>query len=292
MKVLVLGGSRFFGKRLVEKAISAGHEVTVLSRLQSGDIPKGVEAIKADRTDLDSIQAAASHREWDVVYDQICFNSREAAIADEVFRNKVGRYVFTSSMSVFPKGPARHEDTFDPQAHPIKMGNDFDYAEGKRQAEAYLFQRSSLPALSVRIPFVVGMDDYTRRVHFHIERTMKGLPIYFPVPKARVCLIQSEEAADFLLWAGTQIDETGLVNAAADGLIALNEMMDCIGDLTGKLPVLAKEKEADNHSPYGVPSDIFMITDKAKTLGYQFTDSNDWFPKLLKQIHAELLKVA
>ncbi|MEZ4751324.1 MAG: NAD-dependent epimerase/dehydratase family protein [Bdellovibrionota bacterium] len=288
MKVLVLGGTRFFGKRLVEKAVAAGHDVTVLTRGQSGTSPQGTTELKADRKDADTLRRALGKNHWDVVYDQICFNSAEAAIAEELFRERTGRYVFTSSMSVFPKGPARVEESFDPKLHPLVVGSDFEYAEGKRQAEAYLFQKSSLPTVSVRVPCVVGMDDYTRRVHFHVERTLKGLPIFFPVPNARVSLIQSEEAADFLLWAGTQLRETGLFNAAADGLVALNEMMALIGELTGKPPLLANEKSSENHSPYGVPSDIFMITEKAKSLGYRFSNSAEWFPYLLKQITAEL----
>ncbi|MCB0418931.1 MAG: NAD-dependent epimerase/dehydratase family protein, partial [Bdellovibrionales bacterium] len=189
MKLLVLGGSRFFGKLLVEKALRAGHDVSVVTRGQSGNIPKGAKALKADRSDPQALKNALGNTEWDVVFDQICFNSSEAAAADALLKDRTGRYVFTSSMSVFPKGPARNEDSFNPKLHVLSIGSTFEYAEGKRQAEAYLFQQSKLPAVSVRIPFVVGMDDYTRRLHFHVERTLKGLPIYFPVPNARICLI-------------------------------------------------------------------------------------------------------
>ncbi|GAA2718616.1 hypothetical protein GCM10009865_54880 [Aeromicrobium ponti] len=44
---------------------------------------------------------AFADQHYDLVYDQICFNPREAKIAVEAFGNRVKRYIFTSSMAVY-----------------------------------------------------------------------------------------------------------------------------------------------------------------------------------------------
>ena len=68
------------------------------------------------------------------------------------------------------------EKDFDPCNHPLEMGSrsDFNYAEGKRNAEAYYFQKSDFPVAAVRIPFVMGINDYTKRLEKLIKAVDKG----------------------------------------------------------------------------------------------------------------------
>ncbi|WP_162941766.1 NAD-dependent epimerase/dehydratase family protein [Desertimonas flava] len=70
MSSLVLGGSVFVGRRLVDALLAAGEEVAVLNRGRTGtDLPPEVQRIVADRTDPDSMRAPLAGRAWDAVYD-------------------------------------------------------------------------------------------------------------------------------------------------------------------------------------------------------------------------------
>lgn len=70
MSSLVLGGSVFVGRRLVDALLAAGHDVAVLNRGRTGtDLPPEVARIHADRTDPASMRAALAGRTWDAVYD-------------------------------------------------------------------------------------------------------------------------------------------------------------------------------------------------------------------------------
>ena len=70
MTALVLGGSVFVGRRLVDALRAAGQDVVVLNRGRTAnDLPPGVELIRADRTDADSMRAGLVGRTWDAVYD-------------------------------------------------------------------------------------------------------------------------------------------------------------------------------------------------------------------------------
>ncbi|GJM82583.1 hypothetical protein HMSSN139_50790 [Paenibacillus sp. HMSSN-139] len=209
-KILVLGGSRYFGKRLVNLLAGSGlHDVTAATRGQTEvrfDAP--VTQLRLDRTDENSLREAAAAGPWDIVYDNICYSPDEALAAVRAFKGRVGQYILTSTLSVYQLGkvPLAEAD-FDPYGYELKLGDKqaFDYGEGKRLAEAALFQQADFPVTALRIPIVLGPDDYTRRLHFHVEHVQQGLPIGVPNLEAAMSFITSAETAKFLAWLG----ETG-----------------------------------------------------------------------------------
>ena len=143
MRILVLGGTRFFGRRLVDLLVKDGHQVTVGSTGKT-EVEFGgkVERLLLDRTDPTSMQKALSEKTWDVVYDQICFNEGQAKISESLFAGKVGHFVFTSTQSVYSDGVNLGEAWFDPTAYVAKPDNPNTYQEGKRLAErTYILQK-------------------------------------------------------------------------------------------------------------------------------------------------------
>jgi nucleoside-diphosphate-sugar epimerase len=137
--ILVLGGTRYFGKRLVGKLIEQGHVVTIATRGKAAD-PFGdrIKRLTLDRYDRQSLEKVLGKQTWDAVYDQICYAPDDAMDACDILAGKVGCYVFTSSMSIYGSGVLCKETDFDPFQYVIQMGRReaFSYAEGKRQAEA------------------------------------------------------------------------------------------------------------------------------------------------------------
>ena len=78
-----------------------------------------------------------------------------------------------------------------------------DYAEGKRQLEASLSQHKTDVSMAfIRLPIVLGVDDYTRRLHWHIERIKNQEPLYFPNINAKMSFVDSEDAARNILEIG------------------------------------------------------------------------------------------
>ena len=63
MKVLVIGGTLFIGRRLVDELLKSGHEVAVLHRQPKHDLGRRVENVMADRNDSESL-ARPSRRLW------------------------------------------------------------------------------------------------------------------------------------------------------------------------------------------------------------------------------------
>ena len=286
MKVLVLGGTKFFGKRLVEKWIKAGEEVTIGTRGLTDD-PFGdkVRRLTLDRSDRNSLKKAAGSEQWDIVYDQIAYSPDDAWHAIEAFGEHIKKYIFTSSMSVYDQGENQKEERFNPFEYLLKNGSrdDFSYGEGKKLAEAVFFQKAPFPVTSVRFPIVMGTDDYTERLLFHIRHIQNQEAFYLPNLKTKLSFISSEEAAEFLFWAGTS-PLRGPVNACANGTVSLENLIGLVEKETRRKAVMTSDKDGAEPSPYGIPFSWTMDNTKASAAGFDFSNLNDWLHPLIKEL--------
>lgn len=287
MKILVLGGTRFFGQKLVENLLADKHEVTIVTRgLSENPFGDAVTHIKVDRKDTVAFTAALLNKKFDVVYDNICYSPNEAKQLCEIFNGSIQKLIFTSTLSTYEaNGTAHVEEDFDPYNYGIVMGDthEFTYGEGKRQAEAVFYKYAQFPVVAVRFPIVMGEDDYTRRLHFHVERVMNAEPIGFVNMDAQMSFIQATEAAKFLAWAATAEIE-GPINATANGVISLKDLIALIEEKTNKRAKIALLGTEEIRSPYAIPASWYMKNDKATDLGFTFTNLEDWLPDLVEAI--------
>ncbi|MCF2649030.1 NAD-dependent epimerase/dehydratase family protein [Niallia circulans] len=286
-KILVLGGTRFFGKKLVEMLLEEGHQVTIMTRgTTSHSFGDQVEHIIGDRSMKEQLINHFDCRKFDIVYDNICYTSNEARDFCEIFNGNIGKLVFTSSLSTYAAdGMEKREEDFDPYHYPIAWGDKeaFTYNEGKRQAEAVFFQYATFPVVAVRFPIVLGEDDYTGRLHFHVERIQQGKTIGFVNMDAEMSFILATEAAMFLKWAGFS-DVEGPFNATANGKISMGELIRMIEKVTGHAAKITLKGDEENTSPFAIPATWYMNTEKAGKAGFVFTNLDDWLPALIEKI--------
>ncbi|OKP81477.1 NAD-dependent dehydratase [Paenibacillus helianthi] len=289
--ILVLGGTRFFGKRLVERLLrDADTTVTILTRgLTEDGFGRSVNRLNVNRTDTEALAEAVGDTVWDVVYDNICYSPDEAAAASHIFANTAKRYILTSSLSVYdPRSEILREADFDPESYPLRLGpkDDYSYQEGKRLAETVLLRQTAFPVAAVRFPIVLGTDDYTKRLHFHIEHVQEGQPIGVPNPQALISFIRSDEAADFLYWLGFS-PLTGPVNACSDGTLTIGNILSIIGQATGQQAEVQSETADKDRSPFGIRESWYMDTAKARKAGFPFLKLAEWFPELVLELVSE-----
>ncbi|MBC6297740.1 SDR family oxidoreductase [Listeria sp. FSL L7-1517] len=290
MKILVLGGTRFFGKKLVERLVAARHDVTIGTRGKTtdnfGDEVKRVVLNRESRDDLFQL----AKEDWDVIYDNICFSPQEALYAVDAFKGKVKRYIYTSSLSVYSqKGYALVEEDFNPKQYEIVSGDkeDFDYGEGKRLAEAVFFQKASFPVVAVRFPIVLGMDDYTKRLHFHLEHIKNQQEIGISNNQAEIGFITSDEAARFLEWIGISTEITGPMNASSNGTYSLNGFIKMLETKIGQKALVEEVTDDEDNSPFGIEKTYYLDNSKATEAGFIFDNLHDWLPKLVTKILQE-----
>lgn len=266
---LVLGGTRFFGKQLVKRLQHGGYDVTVASRRPPVD--DSVRHVSFDRTKPETFSGLQpSQGNWDLVFDQICYNATQASQLLDELEDKMEFYVMTSTMSVYDGGSSLVEEDF-VALESGKYESSNDYQKGKRDAEHVVATRLKDRYSAARIPIVLGKDDYTNRFQFHIDHIRDGVGIYFPNSRIRMSFIHSEDAGDFIFTLGNN-RISGPVNGCNAGTIAMKDLMLEIADQLGTTCKYLDAKDEENHSPYGATSDWVLDTGRAEQLGFKFRE--------------------
>lgn len=280
MKILVIGGTRFFGIHMVNELLAAGHDVTIATRQKASDsFGDKVKRIFLERTKEESIRQALNGTHYDVVIDKIAYCSNDIRHVMDVI--DCDKYIYMSSTSVYnPKHINTVEADFDGFENELIWCDRkaFPYEQIKRQAEYALWQQySDEKWIAVRYPFVIGKDDYTKRLLFYVEHTMKSIPMNIDNVHCQVSYIRSDEAGKFLAFLVDK-DVKGAINGASDGTISIKEIIEYVEKKTGTKAII---DSAGEDAPYNGVPEYSICTDKAKSLGYQFTELKDWIYELL-----------
>jgi nucleoside-diphosphate-sugar epimerase len=276
MNILILGGTRFFGKKLVQSLVDNGHSVTVFSRREV-DFPQAVSFIKGDRIKAESLKQLDTCK-WDVVFDQICFNASDAKLLLDSI--KTNYLVYTSSASVYmvEGGRSLTEDQINTSEMEVRYETDVEYHTGKQLAEAY-YLNSGVKTACVRFPFIMGEDDYTHRLKWHVDKIKSGEEIYFPNIDAIFPILHSSKAAEFLSWlVDHQI--SGPINISTKDPISLKQLVNAIEDICGKELIRSEDKES--HSPYGIAKDVELNCEKLLVAGFNLDSWHDWLDNLIQ----------
>ncbi len=286
MKILFIGGNRYFGKKTVKHLLAKGHELTLLNRQSLEDgFGAAVQRIKCDRKDFAKLKSLTAKQNWDLVFDQVCYEASEARAACEIFQDRANRYIFTSSQSVYgPGGPILEQD-FDPYQFRFQkdVPSTANYPEAKRQCESIFFSQNTFAVTAIRFPIVVGPDDYTGRFHWHVDRIKKGQSIFLPNLRAKLSLIHSDDAARILSEIAEK-NTVGAFNACSKEPIELATLVHGIEKALGKEAVLASAADKENQSPYGINSDWYMSAEKLSAEGFVARHITDWLRELIQQL--------
>src|SRR5207248_10739746 len=114
MKLLVIGGTIFLGRHLVEAALARGHEVTIFNRGQhSPELFPEIEKLHGDRiVNLDALRG----RRWDAVIDTCGYVPKVVSASAELLADAVEHYTFISSVSAYADFPREGSDESAPVA--------------------------------------------------------------------------------------------------------------------------------------------------------------------------------
>ncbi len=182
-RALVIGGTLFIGRALVERLLSDGHDVVVMHRGRGTPFGDRVGEIQCDRNDVDGVQSALHGRSFDLVFDNV-YDWERGTTADQVAAaahacaSGLRRYVFTSSVAAYGAGTDHDEhDPLAPPDHPDA------YVRNKAESERALFRmrrESGLPVATLRPAFVYGPLNPFYREAFFWDRILADRPIIVP----------------------------------------------------------------------------------------------------------------
>jgi nucleoside-diphosphate-sugar epimerase len=182
MNVLVMGGTNFNGLALVHELVRQGHDVTVLNRGKSeADIPDSVTRLIADRNEPETVRAALAGTEWDIIHDITAYHPDDVALMIELFRDRVGHYVFASSTVTY----AASEVLPITEDHPDdRTGAQNEYGLHKLLCEDLLWAAHAehdFPATTVPFSMVFGPHNMiSSREQAMFRRLVDGRPVLVP----------------------------------------------------------------------------------------------------------------
>lgn len=242
-RVLVLGGSWFLGRAVVDEALARGWEVTTFRRGQSGQDVPGVDTVRGDRTRAEDLPRLADAGPWDAVVDTSGYVPREVLAMARALEPVVGRYVFVSTVSVYAGWPIEPltEDS-EVLECPSDAGPDFGY-DGDPGPSVYGFTKAGSEravvetfgpdrAVVLRPGVILGPREYVGRLPWWLRRVERGGRVLAPGrPERSIQPVDVRDVAAFAL--DTATGQAGTFNVTATGRETMSTFLDACRAATG-----------------------------------------------------------
>lgn len=218
MDVLIIGGTIFLGRALVEAALARGHRVTLFNRGRSNPAAfPGIETVIGDReTGLERLKGSR----WDAVIDTCGYVPRLVELSTQALKDAVGYYTFISTLSVYPlQGAAKRDEESETLAYDSEMPeavNGASYGPLKVGCEQAVRRAYPGRALIIRAGLIAGPHDPTNRFTYWVTRAAKGGDAIAPPFDQPLQFVDVRDIADFTLrQAESMTDETYNVTGPA-----------------------------------------------------------------------------
>lgn len=302
MRALVLGGTRFIGKRLVEALLARGHKVTIFNRGRTlHPFGNRVTRVAGDRNKAADL-ARAAHGGKDAVFDFLSYDAEDARLAVAAFAGRTAHFIHISTCSVywctgdFPC-PVPEEDFDRLSIFEEKPGSiEYAYGYAKRKAEEVLFAahaEKGFPVTAIRMPIVGGEADPSHRYVSYFQRIEDGRPLVLPdagVACFRHCYVG--DAAGALAELPGRTDAIGRAyNLACAEILDLRRIVSMAGEMLGKstatVPIpmkLLDQRGLDRaFSPFSQPVSQVPAIERARMeLGYLPTPYVHWLDRTVR----------
>lgn len=229
MRLLVLGGTKFLGRAVVECALARGHSVTLFNRGQTNpDLFPEVEKLRGDRErELGPLR----RREWDAVVDPSGYVPRVVQRSAELLADAVGHYAFISSVSVYAdfSAPLREDSPLaplGPEDSSEELRDDYaNYGALKALCEQVVADAFPGRYTNVRAGLIAGPHDPTGRFTYWPHRVARGGDVLAPAPPGRK--VQFIDVRDLGAWIVDLSEgrQSGTFNATHPG-VPWGELID------------------------------------------------------------------
>lgn len=229
-KVLILGGTMFVGRALVEKLIQLNlQDVTLFNRGKSNaGMFAEVKQIHGNRETEDIQKVLNQH--WDVVIDFSGYYPQTFEALLQNFSGNVGRYIFISTISVYdlskqPLEIVREADEILACSHEQKTSKLPDaYGEKKAEMERLLLQQTGMETIILRPSFIYGKYDWTHRFYYWLYRANFFDKILMPADY-KLSLTYADDLANALINAIDGSATQKIYNAISQHNVSLRDVV-------------------------------------------------------------------
>lgn len=235
MKILILGGTRFLGRHLVDAALACGHEVTLFNRGKTNPDLYPEKTILGDR---DGGLDALAGRQWDAVIDTCGYFPRLVRDSAQALVDSVEHYTFISSISVYADESTPDLDesaavgTIEDESVEEITGE--TYGPLKALCEQAVQAAYPEGALIIRPGLIVGPHDSSDRFTYWPARLARGGEVLAPGdPQMPVQIIDARDLAE---WNIRLVEDrvTGVFNATGpENLLTMQEVIETCQQASG-----------------------------------------------------------
>jgi 2'-hydroxyisoflavone reductase len=201
MRLLVLGGTRFLGRAIVDEACSRGYDVTTFSRGLSGHRRPGAEALTGDRTNPGDLRQL-TRRDWDAVIDTSVLAPAHVTASARALAGRAGHYTYVSTFSVYaryPREPATEESPIlDCPADAAGTVDSLGYGPLKAGSERAVSAAFPDRCLLVRPGPIVGPHENVRWSAWWLARLARGGTVLAPGGPGRP--VRMTDVRDLAAW--------------------------------------------------------------------------------------------
>jgi 2'-hydroxyisoflavone reductase len=262
VRLLVLGGTRFVGRGLVDAALADGHEVTLFHRGRTGaGLYPEAEHLLGDR---DGGLTPLAGRAFDACVDVSGYVPRVVRASAELLREPVPRYVFVSSISAYASMSGPTDESSQLATLDDEATEDVSAAYGglKALCERVVTDVYGAAAAIARPTFVVGPDDYTGRFTWWVHRAARGGELLVPASTAwRMQLIDIRDLGRFLLQLAADPTHSGAFNVVGPEVeVGLVDLVEEAAGLAGRevWPVVVDDAFLVEHGVTGAELPLWI----------------------------------
>lgn len=249
VKVLILGGTKFLGRGVVDAAIAGGHEISIFTRGQTNpDLYPQIECLRGD-LELGELDALRNRR-WDAVIDLgAVFVPNQVRRYAELLRDAVDHFNLIGTIEVYAdhskpydeaaplKAPAKPE----PQSFDLEMArlNRDLYGQLKVGTEYAIREIYGDRCANVRAGWIVGPHDNSNRLLYWIRRLAEGGDVVAPgEPDRPIQLIDARDLGAFIVRLSEQRATGSYHGVGPDAPMTVDQMLRRIAGAVGSDPNL------------------------------------------------------
>jgi nucleoside-diphosphate-sugar epimerase len=200
MRLLVLGGTRFVGRAIVDEAVRRGYDVATFTRGLSGEPRPGAEALHGDRTRAADVSELGK-RDWDAAIDTSVLEPAHVSASARALAGHAAHYTYVSSLRAYAQWPAAAVDEDSPTHEcPPDARGDLAYGPLKAGSERAVAEAFPGRCLLVRAGVIAGPHESPPRLAWWLDRIAAGGRVLAPGdPGGRVRLVDVRDLAGWIL---------------------------------------------------------------------------------------------
>lgn len=256
MKILFLGGNRYFGRKILKLLSNdKNNYIYLINRGNKKNLKKkNIFHLEVDRTNYNSLQNKIKDIYFDIIFDNIAYRKKDVAKLLSVLKNRYKKYIFSSSVIVNALLDKKYKKVLEKYSN-----EEINYGQKKYQIEKYLLNKK-INCNILRIHSVLGKNDFSNKSYDLLNAKYQDLQKFNISGKNKIQFIYDEDLSRIIFYLIKNYNKikTKILEIANEPII-IEEFYNCFNSKKIK-------KKSINRSGFPFPINLIVNNDKLKKI--------------------------